>query len=341
MWESNRKNLEQRADLALVPVYDETETRKIEELYMRDPFIYTDPKRGLYFLYGTNMHTCDGAANVDPFFEVWVSEDLEIFHGPYLVFAPPKGFWGVKQYWAPEVHDYQGNCYLFATFKGGIGEDRGTAILRAEHPEGPFREHSVGHATLKGHECLDGTFYVDMCGNPWIVFCHEWTELYYGKIKALPLKKDLTGAEDAEAIVIVDTEKDDLPWIRPMHDPRVRKKGYLTDAPYVHRLQSGALLMLWSSYAVPDFGGKGDGGYVIAGCLSRSGRMEGPWEHLPELLLDHNAGHSALFYDLAGNLKLISHCNDTEHGRECPIILDVREEQDQIRILWRQEEHEG
>lgn len=334
MWESNKRDL---TDPALTPVYQETETRAIEELYLRDPFIFTDYARGLYFLYGTNMNTCDGAANIDPFFETWVSRDLKSFQGPYLVFRPARGFWGVKHYWAPEVHAYKGSCYMFATFKGGIGEDRGTAILKASCPEGPFREHSSGHATLKGHECLDGTLYVEPNGKPWIAFCHEWTELYYGKIKALPLRDDLSAALDEEPVVIVDTEKDALPWIRPMHDPRVHKKGYLTDAPFFHRLSGGALLMMWSSYAVPGFTENGSGGYVIAGCISKSGRMEGPWEHIPELLLDRNAGHSALFHDLEGNLKLVSHCNDTKHGQECPVILDVREEPDRIKILWRQE----
>ena len=341
--ETYKKNRAAEQDLALTPVYQEIETRKLEELYLRDPFLFPDRERGWYFLYGTNMDTCDGAANLDPFFETWISRDLQTFQGPYLVFRPEKGFWGVKHYWAPEVHAYRGAYYMFATFKGGIGEDRGTAVLKAERPEGPFREHSKGHVTLKGHECLDGTFYVDSDGKPWVVFCHEWTELFYGKIKALPLKEDQTGVLDVDPIVIVDTETDCLPWIRLMHDPRVRKKGYLTDAPYFHRLSGGALLMMWSSYtldAAPDSSGEDDGGYVIAGCISRSGKMEGPWEHIPELLLDHNAGHSALFYDLEGNLKLISHCNDTKHGQESPIILDVREKQDGIQIIWRQGEHE-
>lgn len=331
MWESN-------SDFSkLTPVYDKVETRTLQQLYLRDPFLLTDKDRGCYFLYGTNMNTCDGAADLDPFFETWISRDLQTFEGPYLVFRPERGFFGVKHYWAPEVHVYEGAYYMFATFKGGIGEDRGTAILKAKRPEGPFREHSKGHVTLKGHECLDGTLYVDADGKPWIVFCHEWTELFYGKIKALPLKDDLTEALDADPVVIVDTQKDHLPWIRQMHDPRVHKKGYLTDAPFMHRLQDGALLMMWSSYAVPDYMGEGDGGYVIAGCISRSGKIEGPWEHMPKLLLDHNAGHSALFYDLEGNLKLISHCNDTIHGQEKPIILDVREDRDGIQIIWRQE----
>lgn len=165
--------------------------RRLHELRMRDPFIFTDRERGLYFLYGTNTDVADGAANIDPYFDFYVSEDLETFYGPYMAFKPPKGYWGVKHYWAPEVHAYRGKYYMFASFKGGIGEDRGTAVLIADRPEGPFVPLSDGHVTLKGHECLDGTLLIDG-GRPYIAFCHEWTELYYGKIKALPMKDDLS-----------------------------------------------------------------------------------------------------------------------------------------------------
>ncbi|MGN0772674.1 MAG: glycoside hydrolase family 43 protein [Candidatus Ventricola sp.] len=305
--------------------------RRLHELRMRDPFIFTDRERGLYFLYGTNMDTVDGAANIDPYFDFYVSEDLETFYGPYMAFKPPKGYWGVKHYWAPEVHAYRGKYYMFASFKGGIGEDRGTAVLIADKPEGPFVPLSDGHVTLKGHECLDGTLLIDE-GRPYIAFCHEWTELYYGKIKALPMKDDLSASLDEEPIVIVDTEKDSIPWIRLMRDDRVSKKGLLTDAPFFHRLPGGKLLMTWSSYSKKEAGGCG--GYVIAGLISDSGRIAGSWRHLPELLLDRDVGHSALFRDLGGRLMLISHANDSDHGSESPIILPVTETEERITIQW-------
>ena len=66
--ETYKKNRAAEQDLALTPVYQEIETRKLEELYLRDPFLFPDRERGWYFLYGTNMDTCDGAANLDPFF---------------------------------------------------------------------------------------------------------------------------------------------------------------------------------------------------------------------------------------------------------------------------------
>lgn len=298
---------------------------KAGDIHMRDPFIYTDKKRGLYFLYGTTVEICDGAADVDPYFEVYVSRDLKNFEGPFVAFLPEKGFFGVKHYWAPEVYEYNGSYYMFATFKGGIGEDRGTAILRADLPEGPYKPHSHGHVTLKGHECLDGTLLLEN-GQPWIAFCHEWTEMYFGTIKALPLKEDLTESLDAEPVVIVDTEKDEIPWIRHMEDPRVEKKGYLTDAPFFHKMKDGRLMMLWSSYSVKGYAGKGNGGYVTAVCESPSGSVKGPWFHKKELLLDENTGHSSLFYDLDGRLCLISHGNDTIHGTEYPVIFRVSEE---------------
>lgn len=299
---------------------------KLGDIHMRDPFIYADEDRGLYFLFGTTVEICDGAADVDPYFEVYVSSDLKNFEGPFVAFKPERGFFGVKHYWAPEVYKYRGSYYMFATFKGGIGEDRGTAILKAELPEGPYKPHSRGHVTLKGHECLDGTLYLED-GKPWIAFCHEWTEMYFGTIKAYPLKEDLREAEDAKPVVIVDTQTDEIPWIRQMEDPRVEKKGYLTDAPFFHRMRDGRLVMLWSSYSVKGYGGSGSGGYVTAMCESSSGSIKGPWKHVPKLLLDENTGHASLFYDLDGNLRLISHGNDTFHGHEYPVIYHVREEE--------------
>ena len=298
---------------------------------MRDPFILTDKKRNCYFLYGTDMQTCDGAANIDPCFLCYVSEDLENFYGPYVVFEPEKNFWGVKNYWAPEVYEYEEKYYMFASFKGGIKEDRGTGVLISDMPEGPFREHSKGHITLRGHECLDGTLFIDEDEQPWVVFCHEWTELYYGKIKALPLKKDLSEVADFQKeIILVDTEKNHLDWIRQMKDDRVGKIGYLTDAPFLYRLSNGTLLLTWSSYAVKNADGKG--GYVVAGCISRSGKIQGPWEHQNHLLLDEDSGHAAIFTDLKGNLKLVLHTNDTFHGMEHPIIVSVKEQKEALFV---------
>ncbi|PLR76865.1 glycoside hydrolase [Bacillus sp. V3-13] len=300
---------------------------KTNTIHVRDPFVFTSRKDGKYYLFGTTF--ADGCGNEDPIFEVYESENLEDWEGPYVAFQPPKGFWGVRHYWAPEVFEIEGRFYMFASFKGGIGEHRGTGILVADHPAGPYYPHSEGPVTPDYWECLDGTYYQDEDGQRWIVFCHEWTEIYEGKIKALRLSSDLKSSF-GEPVEILNAAK--MPWIRHFGDPRIEKTGFLTDAPFMYKAKNGELIMLWSSYSVPNYGDDGFGGYTVAVARSKSGKVAGPWEHDEELLLDRNAGHSSLFRDLAGQLYISTHYPDTPHGRERPLFIKVKEVENGIML---------
>jgi arabinan endo-1,5-alpha-L-arabinosidase len=300
---------------------------KTDMIHMRDPFVFTSNSEKRYYLFGTTF--ADGCGNEDPIFEVYVSDDLEVWEGPYVAFRPPKGYWGVRHYWAPEVFEIDGSFYMFASFKGGIGEHRGTAILKADHPAGPYLPHSQGPVTPSDWECLDGTYYEDEKGQRWIVFCHEWTEIYEGRIKAIRLSHDLR-TSIGEPIEILNAAK--MPWIRHFEDPRIEKKGYLADAPFMYKAKNGELIMLWSSYSVPNYGGSGFGGYTVAVARSRSGEITGDWEHDEQLLLDRNAGHPSLFRDLQGTLYLCTHYPDTPHGSERPLFIKVNETNNGIII---------
>lgn len=299
---------------------------------MRDPFIFADTRDQTYYLFGTTS-VCNGAADIDPYFEVWSSKDLINFEGPFAAFVPPPGYWGIRDYWAPEVHQYKGSYYMLASFKGAIGQHRGTAIVKASHPAGPYLPHSPQMVTPPNEEALDGTLFVDKAGTPWLVYCKEWTSIFYGKIEAVALTEDLKEALPKTKVTLVDTEIDTLPWIRHMYDPRVEKRGYLTDAPFLHQNPDGSLLMLWSSYTIPGWQQSGQGGYAIAQVLAESGTMTGTWRHLPQLLLDENAGHPSLFKDFSGNLRLVCHCNDTKHGFEYPVLYAIQQKPDGLSIL--------
>ena len=120
---------------------------------------------------------------------------------------------------------------MFASFKNGERR-RGTAILRAEKPEGPFVPWSEGPGpeerdgrennpparkagagfpvTPPDWECLDGTFYADRQGNPWIVFCHEWVQAGDGEILAMPLTADLKAAVGEPRLLFRASEAD---WV--------------------------------------------------------------------------------------------------------------------------------
>jgi len=300
---------------------------KTNEIHMRDPFVFTYEKEQNYYLFGTTF--ADGCGDKDPIFEVYVGEDLENWEGPYVAFEPPKGFWGIRHYWAPEVFEIDGRFYMFATFKGAIGEKRGTGILVADHPSGPYAPHSNGPVTPKDWECLDGTYYQDKDAQHWIIFCHEWTQIYEGKIKALKLTNDLTESY-GEPIEILNAKT--MKWIRLFEDPRIEKQGYLTDAPFMYEAKNGELILLWSSYSIPNYEDKGLGGYTVAVARSQSGNVEGPWIYDNTLLLDRNAGHASLFKGLDNQLYISTHYPDTPHGKERPLFLKVKELENGIMI---------
>ena len=138
-----------------------------QEIQIRDPFVYVEA--GKYYLYGsTDRDIWRGEGQG---FCCYVSKDLEQFEPKGNVFDKPRGYWGKMNFWAPEMHVYQGKYFLFASFKAE-GVCRGTAVLKADSPLGPFRPWSERALTPTDWECLDGTLYVEN-NIPYLVFCHE------------------------------------------------------------------------------------------------------------------------------------------------------------------------
>ena len=278
------------------------------DIQIRDPFVLPLPDERRYILYGTTDANPWNAPGTG--FDAWVSDDLEEWTGPHPVFRPRPDFWGTHDFWAPEVHAVGDAWYMFATFIAG-GRKRGTQILRAESPLGPFEPWSHGPVTPREWQCLDGTLHVERGTGgrerPWLVFCHEWVEVHDGEMCALPLRPDLTGAAgDAQILFRASS----APWPRPL--PRRDGSGTVdarvTDGPFLHRTAGGTLVMLWSSL--------GDSGYVMGYAVSESGTVAGPWRQHPEPLVATDGGHGMLFRDFAGRLLLTYHSpNTTPHER--------------------------
>lgn len=108
---------------------------KKEQIHIRDPFILSD--EGKYYLYGSRGGECWGKCSG---LDVYLSEDLESWSDSYECFSRPENFWSDMHFWAPEVHKYKNKYYMFVSFKS---EDRhrGTQILVADTPMGPFISH--------------------------------------------------------------------------------------------------------------------------------------------------------------------------------------------------------
>ncbi len=267
-------------------------TVRAGDLRIRDPFVVPvkESRLYLYYLFGTTDKNCWGPGGSHGF-AVYQSRDLKVWSGPEPAFSPPKGFWADRNFWAPEVHSYRGRWYMFASFKSET-RCRGTQILAADSVEGPYRVYSDGPVTPPNWECLDGTLWVDARGNPWIVFCHEWLQVHDGEICAQRLSGDLRRALGAPLVLFHGS---DAPWAP--HPPG--KKDYVTDGPFLYRLHSGVLVMLWSSF--------GREGYAVGLARSVSGSVRGPWEQEAEPLFAKDGGHAMIFRTFEGVLMLALH----------------------------------
>lgn len=283
---------------------------RLDDIQIRDPFVLPVPEEGRYHLFGsTDENVWSGPATG---FDTYWSDDLETWHGPQHAFRPAPDFWSRTQYWAPEVHRFDGAYFMFATFVAP-GVHRGTQVLRSERPEGPFEPWSDGPLTPAEWECLDGTLHVED-GEPWMVFCHEWKDLGDGDISAVRLTADLRGTIGEPVRLFSASE---APWARTFEHPAVPEglEAYVTDGPFLHRTADGRLLMLWSSFS--------DGGYALGVATSESGRLAGPWVQEAEPLFPRDGGHGMLFRGFDGTLYLTLHQpNDTpnERARFIPVL---------------------
>jgi arabinan endo-1,5-alpha-L-arabinosidase len=284
----------------------------LSDIHIRDPFVLPVPSERRYYLYGTMGKYAWTESALG--FDCYVSDDLHAWEGPFPIFRPPADFWADRNFWAPEVYAYRGQYFLFASFKAE-SICRGTQILVAESPVGPFRPVSARPVTPPDWECLDGTLFVAADGNPWMVFCHEWVQVGDGEICALPLNKDLISAV-GEPIVLFRASQ--APWIQQIEWRRNGMKGYVTDGPWLHRLPSGELLMLWSSHSV--------GGYTIGVARSASGQLLGPWQQDARPLYSNDGGHCMTFRDFDGTLWLSFH-HPNGHPAERPIFLPLAEDE--------------
>ena len=198
------------------------------------------------------------------------------------------GFWGTDNYWAPEVHKYNGKYYLFGSFKAE-GVCRATQILVSDTPDGTFVPVSNAPATPENWECLDGTLLVED-GVPYIVFCHEWLQVKDGEIWATPLKADLS-APAGEPFMLFKAS--DTPFVTELG-----KKGsgnYVTDGPFFYR-ENDKLKMIWSSFY--------NGRYVVLSAESDS--IHGKWKHNGSLF-DFDGGHAMIFETLEGERMISLH----------------------------------
>lgn len=259
---------------------------KCNEINIRDPYVVV--KDGKYYMYGTRGRNFGMQTEG---FDVYVSEDLENWSEPHECFNSVEYGLNTLSNWAPEVHEYKGAYYMFATFTRAYNNLRGTFILKADNPMGPFVPHSKGQVTPEEWECLDGTLYVSPDGTPYIVFCHEHTQILDGTICYTQLSDDLTEAV-GETVTLFNASS--VEGVDEAGGPG----HYVTDGPFMYRTKKGELLMIWSSFTHGDYAE-----YVVR---FKGGDLGREFEHLAPLDTS-DGGHGMIFRGLDERLYFTFH----------------------------------
>ena len=282
-----------------------------KEWHVRDPFIFVNKNEQMYYLH----------VNEISYIGVYKSKDLKQWRKVGKSFIPDAGFWGTKDFWAPDVIFYQGKYYLLVTFSSDT-QKRGTGILVSDAVTGPFVPLKNEASTPTGWTCLDATLHIDDEGNPWLLYSHEWIEVTDGQVVAQRLSPDLKTLTGEPVILFSAT---DAPWVGSIqYDLNPDIRGYITDAPFLYKSPaSGKLFMLWSSF---DKKGK----YAIGLAESSNGRIDGTWIQHPEPLNNDDGGHAMIFEDLEGILRISYHATNTVSRI---IIREIQEENGALVIL--------
>ena len=165
----------------------------LDSIHLSDPCILADKKTSTYYMTGTGGL-------------LWKSKDLARWEGPYRVAeTDPDSWMGSKpEIWAAELHEYNGKYYYFATFtnnaikidtvKGNVIPRRASHILVSDKPDGPYKPMKDPTYLPENMPTLDGTFWVDSDGKPYMIYCHEWLQNWNGTMEKIELKPDLSGS---------------------------------------------------------------------------------------------------------------------------------------------------
>ena len=284
-----------------------------DSIRLSDPCILADQATQTYYMTGTGGM-------------LYTSKDLRLWRGPFQVAEHDAFSWmGPRpQIWAAELHEYKGKYYYFATFtnqavqidsvRGNVIPRRASHVLVADHPAGPYRPMQDPAYLPSTQPTLDGTFWVDTDGEPYMVYCGEWLQNWDGTVEKIRLKPDLSGPTGDGGRVLFRASSS--PWSREVVDG-VARPNKVTDGPYLFRTGTGRLGMIWTSWV--------DDVYTQGVVYSESGTLDGPWVHEPEPITPPNFGHGMLFQDLNGRWLMSVHSHKDVNGRyvRIPCLFEV------------------
>ncbi len=283
-----------------------------DSIVLSDPCILADSATQTYYMTGTGGR-------------LYTSKDLKQWTGSYNVVKHDTASWMGRRpaIWAAELHPYKGKYYYFATFtnesikidtvRGNVIPRRASHILVSDKPDGPYVPMADEKYLPANQPTLDGTFWVDKDGLPYMVYCGEWLQNWNGTIEKIQLKPDLSGSVGKGKVLF---RASDSPWSREVENGVV-KPNKVTDGPYLFRTDTGRLGMIWTSWV--------DDVYTQGVAYSESGTLDGPWIQEPKPITPPDFGHGMLFKTLEGKWMMSVHSHKNINGRyhRVPHLFEV------------------
>lgn len=300
----------------------------IDDINVRDPFIFANGADSTYYLYRSKSPAWDIAADRGGV-QVLTSRDLKTWSEPVQVLEIPADNWATGTIWAPEMHEIDGRFYMFATVNDSISwkapqngrkfEQRGTQIFVADSPLGPFVP--VGDrlpATPAGQMCLDGTFHRED-GRNYMVYCHEWVEMSDGTVEMVELDSEMKAVTFPVRLFCGSAPAWASGWLSG------NEMCYVTDGVFLYKSpQSGNLYMIWSGMSAD--------GYALGVARSKTGRITGPWIQDPNPVFSRDGGHGMIFRDFSGVLRLALHQPNNPEGAERMRLFEIVETGNTLRL---------
>ena len=294
----------------------------LDSIRLSDPFILADKNSATYYMTGTGGL-------------LWKSKDLDKWTGPYEVTrTDPQSWMGPRpMIWAAELYQYNGKYYYFATFtnrnviidtvRGNIINRRASHILVSNEPNGPYLPMKDDTYLPADKPTLDGTFWVDTDGKPYMVYCYEWLQNWNGTIEKIELKADLSGSVGTGKVLF---RAHDSPWSKEKDENGNTGPNKVTDGPFLFKTQSGNLGMLWTSWVFSD--------YVQGVAYSAGGTLDGPWVQQKEPITPPNFGHGMLFRTFEGKLLMSVHSHKSVNGRtvRIPHLFEMDDSGDKLVV---------
>tara|TARA_B100002052_G_scaffold293659_1_gene317142 strand:+ start:674 stop:2029 length:1356 start_codon:yes stop_codon:yes gene_type:complete len=302
---------------------DRTNLTAIDSIRLSDPYILADEATQTYYMTGTGG-------------KMWKSKDLAYWEGPFnVVETDPNSWMGPKpMIWAAELHQYKDRYYDFATFTnravkidtvdGNVIERRASHILVSDTPDGPYKPMEDDIYLPADMPTLDGTFWVDEDGKPYMVYCYEWLHNGNGTIEKIELKLDLSGSMGKAELLF---RASDSPWSREKDKDGNDKPNKVTDGPFLFKTETGKLGMLWTSWIYDE--------YVQGVAYSESGTLNGPWIQEEKPITPRNYGHGMLFTTFDGKTLMAAHSHAVVNGNyhRVPHLFEVDLSGDKLRVV--------